>query len=132
MPQGELDALNNRDPFDILAYQFDFVLNGVELASGAVRNHNPAVMEKAFEIAGFTREDVREKFGALYSAFQFGAPPHAGMAFGVDRLLMILLGEENVRETIAFPLNSNAQDTMLGAPGEVTELQLREVHVKIR
>ncbi|MCL1865828.1 MAG: aspartate--tRNA ligase [Oscillospiraceae bacterium] len=132
MPQGELDALNNKSPFDILAYQYDFVLNGVELASGAVRNHNPDVMLKAFEIAGFSEDDVRSKFGALYSAFRFGAPPHAGMAFGVDRFLMILLGEENVRETIAFPLNSNAQDAMLGAPGEVSEQQLREVHIKIR
>jgi aspartyl-tRNA synthetase len=132
MPQGELAALKEKDPFDILAYQYDFGLNGVELASGAVRNHNPDVMVKAFEIAGFSVEDVKEKFGALYSAFQFGAPPHAGMAFGVDRLLMILLGEENVRETIAFPLNSNAQDVMLGAPGEVTEQQLREAHIKIR
>ncbi|MCL2036344.1 MAG: aspartate--tRNA ligase [Oscillospiraceae bacterium] len=132
MPQGELDALNNKDPFEILAYQYDFVLNGVELASGAVRNHNPDIMVKAFEIAGFSEEDVKNKFGALYSAFRFGAPPHAGMAFGVDRLLMLLLGEENVRETIAFPLNSNAQDVMLGAPGEVSELQLRETHIKIR
>jgi len=132
MPQGELDALQTKNPFDILAYQYDFVLNGVELASGAVRNHNPDIMVKAFEIAGFAEDDVRSKFGALYSAFRFGAPPHAGMAFGVDRLLMILLGEENVRETIAFPLNSNAQDVMLGAPGEVSEQQLRETHIKIR
>jgi aspartyl-tRNA synthetase len=137
MPQGELEVLQaiqdgSRDPLDVLAYQYDFVLNGVELASGAVRNHNPQIMVKAFEIAGFSEEDVAEKFGALYSAFKFGAPPHAGMAFGVDRLLMILLGEENVRETIAFPLNSNAQDVMLGAPGEVSELQLREAHIKIR
>jgi aspartyl-tRNA synthetase len=132
MPQGELQALNEKDPFEIKAWQYDFVLNGVELASGAVRNHNPDVMLKAFEIAGFYEEDVRAKFRALYSAFRFGAPPHAGMAFGVDRLLMILQGEENVRETIAFPLNSNAQDTLLGAPGEVTEQQLREVHIKIR
>jgi aspartyl-tRNA synthetase len=132
MPQGELAALNEKDPFEISAYQYDFVLNGVELASGAVRNHNPEVMVKAFEIAGFSVDDVKEKFGALYSAFQFGAPPHAGMAFGVDRLLMILLGEENVRETIAFPLNSNAQDIMLNAPSEVSELQLREAHIKVR
>ena len=132
MPQGELDALNSKDPLEILAKQYDFVLNGVELASGAVRNHNPDVMVKAFEIAGFSKDDVKEKFGALYSAFQFGAPPHAGMAFGVDRLLMILLEEDNVRETIAFPLNSNAQDVMLGAPGEVSEQQLREAHIKIR
>ena len=137
MPQGELEALKKvesgeEEPFGMLAYQYDFVLNGVELASGAVRNHNPDIMVKAFEIAGFTKKDVKEKFGALYSAFQFGAPPHAGMAFGVERLLMILLGEENVRETIAFPLNSNAQDVMLGAPGEVSEQQLRETHIKIR
>jgi aspartyl-tRNA synthetase len=132
MPQGELAALMNDEPLSIKAYQYDFVLNGVELASGAVRNHNPEIMVKAFEIAGFSEEDVKAKFGALYSAFRYGAPPHAGMAFGVDRLLMLLLGEENVRETIAFPLNSNAQDILLGAPGEVSELQLREVHVKIR
>jgi aspartyl-tRNA synthetase len=132
MPQGELEALTTKNPLEILAYQYDFVLNGVELASGAVRNHNPEIMVKAFEIAGFSEEDVESKFGALYSAFKFGAPPHAGMAFGVDRLLMILLGEENVRETIAFPLNSSAQDVMLGAPGEVSELQLREANIKVR
>jgi aspartyl-tRNA synthetase len=132
MPQGELQSLNDKNPLEILAYQYDFVLNGVELASGAVRNHNPDIMVKAFEIAGFSEADVASKFGALYSAFKFGAPPHAGMAFGVDRLLMILLGEENVRETIAFPLNSNAQDVMLGAPSEVSELQLRETHIKVR
>jgi aspartyl-tRNA synthetase len=132
MPQGELEALMSENPLDIKAYQYDFVLNGVELASGAVRNHNPDVMVKAFEIAGFTEADVRDKFGALYSAFKFGAPPHAGMAFGVDRLIMLLLGEENVRETIAFPLNSNAQDVLLGAPSEVGELQLRETHIKVR
>jgi len=132
MPQGELVALETQDPLSISAYQYDFVLNGVELASGAVRNHNPDVMVKAFEIAGFTEADVRDKFGALYSAFRFGAPPHAGMAFGVDRLVMLLLGEENVRETIAFPLNSNAQDVLLGAPSEVSELQLREAHIKVR
>ncbi|MCL1831824.1 MAG: aspartate--tRNA ligase [Oscillospiraceae bacterium] len=132
MPQGELDALTNQNPLEILAEQYDFVLNGVELASGAVRNHNPEIMVKAFEIAGFSEHDVAEKFGALYSAFKFGAPPHAGMAFGVDRLLMLLLGEENVRETIAFPLNSSAQDVLLGAPGEVSELQLREANIKVR
>jgi aspartyl-tRNA synthetase len=137
MPQGELEVLQDvrsgaKNPLEILAYQYDFVLNGVELASGAVRNHNPDIMVSAFEIAGFSEADVADKFGALYSAFKFGAPPHAGMAFGVDRLLMILLGEDNVRETIAFPLNSNAQDVMLGAPSEVSELQLREAHVKVR
>ncbi|MCL2754995.1 MAG: aspartate--tRNA ligase, partial [Oscillospiraceae bacterium] len=132
MPQGELAALESQNPLEINAYQYDFVLNGVELASGAVRNHNPDVMLKAFEIAGFTAQDVADKFGALYSAFKYGAPPHAGMAFGVDRLLMLLLDEENVRETIAFPLNSNGQDVLLSAPSEVSELQLREAHIKVR
>ena len=132
MPQGELEALNTKNPCDVLAYQYDVVCNGVELASGAVRNHDIDVMVKAFEIAGYTEEDVKEKFGALYSAFKFGAPPHAGMAFGIDRMIMLLLDEESIREVIAFPLNSNAQDLLLGAPTEVTEQQLREVHIKVR
>ncbi len=132
MPQGELEALNTKDPCDVLAYQYDVVCNGVELASGAVRNHDIDVMVKAFEIAGYTEEDVAAKFGALYSAFKFGAPPHAGMAFGIDRMIMLLLDEESIREVIAFPLNSNAQDLLLGAPTEVTEQQLREVHIKVR
>lgn len=132
MPQGGLDALMNKDPLDILAYQYDIVCNGVELSSGAVRNHDLAIMVKAFEIAGYTEEDVASKFGALYNAFKFGAPPHAGMAPGVDRMIMLLLGEESIREVIAFPLNSNAQDMLLGAPTEVTEQQLREVHIKVR
>lgn len=132
MPQGELEALNTKDPCDVLAYQYDVVCNGVELASGAVRNHDIDVMVKAFEIAGYTEEDVKEKFGALYSAFKFGAPPHAGMAFGIDRMIMLLLDEDSIREVIAFPLNSNAQDLLLGAPTEVTEQQLREVHIKVR
>lgn len=132
MPQGELEALNTKDPCDVLAYQYDVVCNGVEMASGAVRNHDIDVMVKAFEIAGYTEADVAEKFGALYSAFKFGAPPHAGMAFGIDRLIMLLLDEESIREVIAFPLNSNAQDLLLGAPTEVTEQQLREVHIKVR
>lgn len=132
MPQGELEALNTKNPCDVLAYQYDVVCNGVELASGAVRNHDIDVMVKAFEIAGYTEADVAEKFGALYSAFKFGAPPHAGMAFGIDRLIMLLLNEESIREVIAFPLNSNAQDLLLGAPTEVTEQQLREVHIKVR
>ncbi|MCM1335928.1 MAG: aspartate--tRNA ligase [Bacteroides sp.] len=132
MPQGELEALETKDPQDVLAYQYDVVCNGVELASGAVRNHDIDVMVKAFEIAGYTEADVAEKFGALYSAFKFGAPPHAGMAFGIDRLIMLLLDEESIREVIAFPLNSNAQDLLLGAPTEVTEQQLREVHIKVR
>lgn len=132
MPQGGLDALMNKDPLDILAYQYDIVCNGVELSSGAVRNHDLDIMIKAFEIAGYTEEDVASKFGALYNAFKFGAPPHAGMAPGVDRMIMLLLGEESIREVIAFPLNSNAQDMLLGAPTEVTEQQLREVHIKVR
>ena len=132
MPQGGLDALMNKDPLDILAYQYDIVCNGVELSSGAVRNHDLSIMIKAFEIAGYTEDDVASKFGALYNAFKFGAPPHAGMAPGVDRMIMLLLGEESIREVIAFPLNSNAQDLLLGAPTEVTEQQLREVHIKVR
>ena len=132
MPQGELEALNTKNPCDVLAYQYDVVCNGVELASGAVRNHDIDVMVKAFEIAGYTEEDVKEKFGALYSAFKYGAPPHAGMAFGIDRMIMLLLDEDSIREVIAFPLNSNAQDLLLGAPTEVTEQQLREVHIKVR
>ena len=132
MPQGGLEALNNKNPEDILAYQYDIVCNGVELSSGAVRNHDMQIMVKAFEIAGYTEEDLKEKFGALYNAFQFGAPPHAGMAPGVDRMIMLLRNEENIREVIAFPMNGNAQDLMCGAPGEVTEQQLREVHIKVR
>ena len=132
MPQGGLDALLNKDPLDILAYQYDIVCNGVELSSGAVRNHDLDIMIKAFEIAGYTEEDVASKFGALYNAFKFGAPPHAGMAPGVDRMIMLLTGEDSIREVIAFPLNSNAQDLLLGAPTEVTEQQLREVHIKVR
>jgi aspartyl-tRNA synthetase len=132
MPQGEMDALLTKDPLDILAYQYDIVVNGVELSSGAVRNHRPDIMVKAFEIAGYTEEDVKEKFGAMYNAFGFGAPPHSGMAPGVDRIIMLLSGDENIREIIAFPLNSNARNLMLGAPGEVMEQQLRDVHIKIR
>ncbi|MCI5597211.1 MAG: aspartate--tRNA ligase [Lachnospiraceae bacterium] len=132
MPQGGLEALNEKDPLDILAYQYDIVCNGVELSSGAVRNHDLDIMVKAFEIAGYTEEDLKQKFGALYNAFQFGAPPHAGMAPGVDRMIMLLRNEENIREIIPFPMNGNAQDLMCGAPNEVTEMQLREVHIKIR
>ena len=132
MPQGGLEALETMDPEEILAYQYDIVCNGVELSSGAVRNHDMKIMVKAFEIAGYTEEDLKEKFGALYNAFQFGAPPHAGMAPGVDRMIMLLRDEENIREVIPFPMNGNAQDLMCGAPGEVTEQQLREVHIKVR
>ena len=132
MPQGGLSALQTKEPTDILAYQYDIVCNGVELSSGAVRNHDMEVMEKAFAIAGYTPEDLKQKFGALYNAFQFGAPPHAGMAPGIDRMIMLLTGEENIREVVAFPMNGNAQDLMCGAPGAVTEMQLREAHIKIR
>ena len=132
MPQGGLEALNTMNPEEILAYQYDIVCNGVELSSGAVRNHNLDIMVKAFEIAGYTEEDLKEKFGALYNAFQYGAPPHAGMAPGVDRMIMLLRNEENIREVIQFPMNGNAQDLMCGAPNEVTEMQLREVHIKVR
>ena len=132
MPQGGLEALNTKDPLDILAYQYDIVCNGVELSSGAVRNHDLDIMVKAFAIAGYSEEELKVKFGALYNAFQFGAPPHAGMAPGVDRMIMLLRNEENIREIIPFPMNGNAQDLMCGAPGEVTEMQLREVHIKVR
>lgn len=132
MPQGGLEALNTMDPLEILAYQYDIVCNGVELSSGAVRNHDIEIMKKAFAIAGYDEETLKTKFGALYQAFQFGAPPHAGMAPGVDRMIMLLRNEENIREVIAFPMNGNAQDLMCGAPGEVTEQQLREVHIKVR
>jgi len=132
MPQGGLEALETKDPSEILAYQYDIVCNGIELSSGAVRNHDMKIMVKAFEIAGYTEEDLKEKFVALYNAFQFGAPPHAGMAPGVDRMIMLLRNEENIREIIPFPMNGNAQDLMCGAPGEVTEQQLREVHIKVR
>ncbi|MDR2543566.1 MAG: aspartate--tRNA ligase [Treponema sp.] len=132
MPQGGLEALENKNPLDILAWQYDIVCNGIELSSGAVRNHLPEVMIKAFEIAGYTRDDIEKKFPALFNAFHYGAPPHAGMAPGIDRIVMLLAGEENIREVTAFPMNSNAQDLLMEAPCEVTEQQLREVHIRIR
>lgn len=132
MPQGGMDSLLNKNPDDILAYQYDIVCNGVELSSGAVRNHDLDIMIKAFEIAGYTEDELKSKFSALYNAFQYGAPPHAGMAPGVDRMIMLITEEENIREVIAFPMNANAQDLLLGSPGEVTEQQLREVHIKLR
>ncbi len=132
MPQGGLEALKEKDPLDVLAYQYDIVCNGVELSSGAVRNHDMEIMVKAFEIAGYDEETLQKKFGALYNAFQFGAPPHAGMAPGIDRMIMLLRGEENIREVIAFPMSGTAQDFLCGAPNDVTEQQLREVHIKIR
>ena len=132
MPQGGLEALQTKDPLEVLAYQYDIVVNGIELSSGAVRNHDVNIMLKAFEIAGYTEEDIRTKFSALYTAFKYGAPPHAGIAPGVDRMIMLLLEEQSIREVVAFPMNKKAQDLMMNAPGDVTEKQLREVHIKIR
>ena len=131
MPQGGLEALENQNPLEILAYQYDIVCNGIELSSGAVRNHDIQIMLKAFEMAGYTEEEVKTKFGALYTAFQFGAPPHAGIAPGIDRMLMLLSNSDTIREVIAFPLNSKAQDLMMGAPGNVRRDQLRDVHIEI-
>ena len=131
MPQGGLDALEHQNPLDILAYQYDIVCNGIELSSGAVRNHDIEIMLKAFSMAGYTEEEVKTKFGALYTAFQFGAPPHAGIAPGIDRMLMLLTESETIREVIAFPLNSKAEDLMMGAPGNVKREQLRDVHIEI-
>ncbi len=131
MPQGGLKALEEKEPLEILAYQYDLVCNGIELSSGAVRNHDPEIMIKAFDIAGYTKETIENKFPALFNAFQYGAPPHAGMAPGLDRMIMILTDEPNIREVIAFPMNSKAQDLLMGAPGDVTEKQLREVHIKL-
>ena len=132
MPQGGMDSLLNKKPEDVLAYQFDFVCNGVELVSGAVRNHDINIMKKAFEIAGYTVNDLKERFKSLYTAFQYGAPPHAGMAIGIDRMLMMLKDEDSIREVIAFPMSASGQDMMMGSPSEVTEQQLREVHIKVR
>ena len=131
MPQGGMDALLNEEPLDILAYQYDLVCNGVELSSGAVRNHNPEVMIKAFELVGLGEEDVKAKFPAMYNAFTYGAPPHAGIAPGVDRMVMLILGEDSIREIIPFPMNKNAMDIMMGAPAEVEPRQLSDVHIKI-
>ncbi|MDR1940572.1 MAG: aspartate--tRNA ligase [Clostridiales bacterium] len=132
MPQGGMDALATKNPLEINAYQYDIVCDGIELSSGAVRNHRPDLMVKAFEIAGYSKETVEEKFSALYNAFRYGAPPHAGMAPGLDRIVMLLTENESIREIVAFPMNSNAQDLLLGAPGRVGEEQLRDVHIKIR
>lgn len=132
MPQGGLEALNTKDPFSIKAYQYDFVCNGYEMASGGVRNHSPEILKRAFEIAGYSEEVVKSKFPSLYEAFKYGAPPHAGMAPGIDRILMLLKDEENIREMVAFPLGANGMDTMMGCPNEVFEKQLQEAHIKIR
>ncbi len=131
MPQGGLESLNHKNPLEILAYQYDLVVNGIELSSGAVRNHSIEIMLKAFSMAGYREEEIQSKFGALYTAFQFGAPPHAGIAPGIDRMLMLLTDSENIREVIAFPLNSKAQDLMMGAPSQVKREQLRDIHIQL-
>ena len=132
MPQGGMEALENMNPLDILAYQYDLVCNGYEMASGAVRNHNPEIMVKAFEIAGYTEEDVKTKFGALYNAFQYGTPPHAGAAPGIDRLIMLIADSTNIREVIAFPKNKRARDLLMRAPSKVTKQQLDDVHIQLK
>lgn len=131
MPQGGLEALNTKDPLDIYAYQYDLVCNGYEMASGAVRNHDPEIMVKAFEIAGYTEEDVKERFGALYNAFQYGTPPHAGAAPGIDRMVMLIADSQNIREVIAFPKNKKARDLLMRAPSVVSNEQLKDVHIKL-
>ncbi len=131
MPQGGMEALESKDPLDIYAYQYDLVCNGVELSSGAVRNHDPEIMVKAFQIVGLEEKDVKAKFPAMYNAFCYGAPPHAGIAPGVDRMVMLIAGEESIREIIPFPMNKTAQDVMMGAPSEVDEKQLKDVHIKL-
>jgi aspartyl-tRNA synthetase len=131
MPQGGLEALESKDPLDVLAYQYDIVCNGVELSSGAIRNHRPDIMKKAFEIAGYGEEVLLEKFGGMYRAFQYGAPPHGGIAPGVDRIVMLLCNEPNIREVVLFPMNQQAEDLLMGAPSEATPKQLRELHIRL-
>ena len=131
MPQGGIETLETMDPLDILAYQYDIVCNGVELSSGAVRNHDPEIMIKAFEIAGYTEDEIKTKFAALFEAFHYGAPPHAGIAPGIDRMIMLILGEDTIRNVVAFPMNAKAQDLLMKAPGIVTDRQLKDVHIKL-
>jgi aspartyl-tRNA synthetase len=131
MPQGEMEALETRDPLDILAWQYDIVCNGYELSSGAIRNHRPEIMYKAFEIAGYSQADVDENFSGMIEAFKLGAPPHGGSAPGIDRIVMLLADEPNIREVIAFPMNQRAQDLMMGAPSNVDLKQLRELHLRV-
>ena len=131
MPQGGLEALESEDPLTIKAFQYDIVCNGIELSSGAIRNHRPDIMLKAFEIAGYGEEVLLEKFGGMYRAFQCGAPPHGGIAPGIDRIVMLLAGEENLREVVLFPMNQRAEDLMMGAPSPVTARQLRELRIRL-
>ena len=131
MPQGELEALETKDPLDILAYQYDIVCNGIELSSGAIRNHRPDIMYKAFEIAGYTSEDVDTNFAGMINAFKCGAPPHGGSAPGIDRMVMLLAGEPNIREVVLFPMNQKAEDLMMGAPGPVSAKQLKELNIRV-
>ena len=132
MPQGELEALETKDPLDVLAWQYDIVCNGVELSSGAIRNHRPEIMVKAFEIAGYSQADVDRDFAGMINAFRYGAPPHGGSAPGIDRIVMLLADEPNIREVIAFPMNQRAEDLMMGAPGAVTAKQLDELHIQLK
>jgi aspartyl-tRNA synthetase len=131
MPQGELEALETKDPLDILAYQYDIVCNGIELSSGAIRNHRPEIMYKAFEIAGYSQAEVDANFSGMINAFKFGAPPHGGSAPGIDRIVMLIAGEPNLREVVTFPMNQRAEDLMMNAPSEVSPKQLRELHIRI-
>jgi aspartyl-tRNA synthetase len=130
MPQGGLEALENMEPEDILAYQYDLVCNGVELSSGAIRNHKPEIMEKAFAIAGYSKDDLEQRFGGMLRALQYGAPPHGGIAPGIDRIVMLLCGEENLRQVVMFPMNQQAEDLLMGAPSEVSDKQLKELHIR--
>ena len=131
MPQGGMEALENKDPLDILAWQYDIICNGIELSSGAIRNHRPDIMEKAFSIAGYTSQELQSRFGALYNAFKYGAPPHGGIAPGIDRIVMLLANEPNIREVIMFPMNQQAQDLLMDAPSQINETQLKELSLKL-
>ena len=131
MPQGDLDKIDFKDPLKILAYQYDIVCNGIELSSGAIRNHRQDILLKAFEIAGYDIEEIKSRFGAMYNAFGYGAPPHGGIAPGIDRIVMLIAGVENIREVIAFPMNQQAQDLMMNAPSEISKEQLKELGIKI-